>query len=62
MESQIKYYVDDAKKAKTEARDENKEMARDYIANFHLTNEYQYFRAYWRNFAYAKILGRVEKL
>lgn len=35
---------------------------RDYIANFHNTEEYKSFSTYWRNFAYAEVMEGAEEL
>lgn len=36
------------------------EVMKEYIANFHTTEEYQRFSFYWKNFTYVEVLGRVK--
>ncbi|XP_022877114.1 uncharacterized protein LOC111395372 [Olea europaea var. sylvestris] len=62
LEGQAKWYMNDASVAREEARTAAEEAVKAYIANFHTTEEYKSFRAYWRNFAYAKVLERAEEL
>ncbi|XP_022899419.1 uncharacterized protein LOC111412733 [Olea europaea var. sylvestris] len=62
IEGQIKWYVDDANHAREEAQNAREEVVKDYIANFHNTEEYQSFSTYWRNFAYAEVMERAEEL
>ncbi|XP_022854660.1 uncharacterized protein LOC111375973 [Olea europaea var. sylvestris] len=57
-----KWYVDDATHAREEAQSAREEAVRDYIANFHNTEEYKSFSTYWRNFAYAEVMERAEEL
>ncbi|XP_022875753.1 uncharacterized protein LOC111394224 [Olea europaea var. sylvestris] len=62
LEGQAKWYMNDASVAREEARNAAEEAVRAYIANFHTTEEYKSFSAYWRNFAYAEVLERAEEL
>lgn len=62
LETQIKWYVDDASHAREEAQQAREEAVREYIANFHNTEEHKSFNAYWRNFAYAEVMERAEEL
>ncbi|XP_022868137.1 protein WEAK CHLOROPLAST MOVEMENT UNDER BLUE LIGHT-like 1 [Olea europaea var. sylvestris] len=62
LEGQAKWYMNDASVAKEEARTAAEEAVKAYIANFHTTEEYKNFSAYWRNFAYAEVLERAEEL
>ncbi|XP_022843376.1 uncharacterized protein LOC111366926 [Olea europaea var. sylvestris] len=55
LETQLKWYVDDASHDREEA-------VQEYVANFHNTEEYKSFSAYWRNFAYAEVMERAEEL
>ncbi|XP_022858483.1 uncharacterized protein LOC111379357 [Olea europaea var. sylvestris] len=54
LEGQVKWYMNDASVAREEARTAAEEAVKAYIANFHTTEEYKSFSAYWRNFAYAE--------
>lgn len=56
MEGQIKWHVDELAKAKEEANVVREEAVKDYIANFHNTEEYKGFSIYWRNYAYAEMM------
>ncbi|XP_022868502.1 uncharacterized protein LOC111388070 [Olea europaea var. sylvestris] len=62
LEGQAKWYMNDASVAREEARTAAEEAVKEYIANFHTTEEYKSFSAYWRNFAYAEVLERAEEL
>ncbi|XP_022841900.1 uncharacterized protein LOC111365575 [Olea europaea var. sylvestris] len=62
LEGQAKWYMNDASAAREEARTAAEEAVKAYIANFHTTEEYKSFSAYWRNFAYAEVLERAEEL
>ncbi|XP_022883648.1 uncharacterized protein LOC111400466 [Olea europaea var. sylvestris] len=62
LEGQIKWYVDNATKAREEAHEAREEAVNDYIANFHNTEEYKSFSTCWRNFAYAKMMERAKEL
>ncbi|XP_022894769.1 axoneme-associated protein mst101(2)-like [Olea europaea var. sylvestris] len=62
LEGQAKWYMNDASVAREEARTAAEEAVKAYIANFHTTEEYKSFSAYWRNFAYAEVLERAEEL
>ncbi|XP_022891756.1 axoneme-associated protein mst101(2)-like [Olea europaea var. sylvestris] len=62
LEGQAKWYMNDASVAREEARTAGEEAVKEYIANFHTTEEYKSFSAYWRNFAYAEVLERAEEL
>ncbi|XP_022888758.1 uncharacterized protein LOC111404209 [Olea europaea var. sylvestris] len=62
IEGQIKWYVDDVTHAREEAQNARKDVVKDYIANFHNTEEYQSFNTYWRNFAYAEVMEQAEEL
>ncbi|XP_022847683.1 uncharacterized protein LOC111370230 [Olea europaea var. sylvestris] len=62
LEGQAKWYMNDASVAKEEARTAGEEAVKEYIANFHTTEEYKSFSAYWRNFAYAEVMERAEEL
>ncbi|XP_022895277.1 uncharacterized protein LOC111409463 [Olea europaea var. sylvestris] len=62
LEGQIKWYVDDTSHARKEAQIAGEEAVKEYITNFHTTEEYKSFSAYWRNFAYAEVMERVEEL
>ncbi|XP_022890577.1 uncharacterized protein LOC111405776 [Olea europaea var. sylvestris] len=54
LETQLKWYVDDASHAREEAQLAREEAVQEYVGNFHNTDEYKSFSAYWRNFAYAE--------
>ncbi|XP_022852599.1 protein bangles and beads-like [Olea europaea var. sylvestris] len=62
LETQVKWYVDDASHAREEAQRAREETVQEYVANFHNTDEYKNFSAYWRNFAYAEVMERAEEL
>ncbi|XP_022857163.1 axoneme-associated protein mst101(2)-like [Olea europaea var. sylvestris] len=62
LEGQAKWYMNDASVAREEARTAREEAVKEYIANFHTTEEYKSFSSYWRNFAYAEVLERAEEL
>ncbi|XP_022845289.1 uncharacterized protein LOC111368283 [Olea europaea var. sylvestris] len=62
LETQLKWYVDDASHAREEAQQAREEAVQEYVANFHNTEEYKSFSAYWRNFAYAEVMERAEEL
>lgn len=62
LEGQIKWYMDDATKVREEAQEVREEAVKDYIANFHNTEEYKSFSTYWMNFAYAEVIERAEEL
>ncbi|XP_022868626.1 uncharacterized protein LOC111388175 [Olea europaea var. sylvestris] len=62
LEGQAKWYMSDASVAREEARTAREEAVKEYIANFHTTEEYKSFSSYWRNFAYAEVLERAEEL
>ncbi|XP_022871745.1 uncharacterized protein CG45076-like [Olea europaea var. sylvestris] len=62
LEGQAKWYMNDASVAREEARTAAEEAVKAYIANFHTTEEYKSFSAYWRNFAYTEVLERAEEL
>ncbi|XP_022889378.1 actin cytoskeleton-regulatory complex protein pan1-like [Olea europaea var. sylvestris] len=62
LEGQAKWYMNDASVAREEARTAREEAVKEYIANFHTTEEYKSFSSYWRNFAYIEVLERAEEL
>ncbi|XP_022850772.1 uncharacterized protein LOC111372622 [Olea europaea var. sylvestris] len=62
LEGQEKWYMNDASVAREEARTAREEAVKEYITNFHTTEEYKSFSSYWRNFAYAEVLERAEEL
>ncbi|XP_022852184.1 axoneme-associated protein mst101(2)-like [Olea europaea var. sylvestris] len=62
LEGQAKWYMNDASVVRDEARTAREEVVKEYIANFHTTEEYKSFSSYWRNFAYAEVLERAEEL
>ncbi|XP_022863888.1 axoneme-associated protein mst101(2)-like [Olea europaea var. sylvestris] len=62
LEGQAKWYMNDTSVVREEARTVGEEAVKEYITNFHTTEEYKSFSAYWRNFAYAEVLERVEEL
>lgn len=62
LETQIKWYVDDASHAREEAQQAREEAVQEYVANFHNTEEYKSFSTYWRNFAYAEVMERAGEL
>ncbi|XP_022865182.1 axoneme-associated protein mst101(2)-like [Olea europaea var. sylvestris] len=62
LEGQAKWYMNDASVSREEARTAREEAVKEYIANFHTTEEYKSFSSYWRNFAYAEVLERAEEL
>ncbi|XP_022891702.1 uncharacterized protein LOC111406522 [Olea europaea var. sylvestris] len=62
LETQIKWYVDDASHAREEAQRARKQAVQEYVANFHNTEEYKSFSAYWRSFAYAEVMERAEEM
>ncbi|XP_022883483.1 axoneme-associated protein mst101(2)-like [Olea europaea var. sylvestris] len=62
LEGQAKWYMNDSSVAREEARTAREEAVKEYIANFHTTEEYKSFSSYWRNFAYAEVLERAEEL
>lgn len=41
---------------------EGEEAMKNYVAKFHLTEEYQCFGTYWRTFAYVEVKDRVGEL
>lgn len=53
LEGQIKWYVDELKKAREEAQVAMEKAVKKYVANIHLTEEYKSFNIYWRNYVYA---------
>lgn len=54
--------MQEVERARAEAQLEMEEAVKDYVVNFLLTEEYQPFSAYLRNFVYAKVVGRVKEL
>lgn len=58
-EVQMKHYVQEVDKAKVDAQLSSEEAIRNYIANFHLTEEYQCFGTYWMRFFYIDVVDKV---
>lgn len=59
LEAQVKHYLHETKRLKTELPLSREEAVKNYSANFHHMEEYQSFASYWKRFGYTEVVEKA---